>query len=173
MTLYAVLVGFHVLFAALFVGGNAFLDFLLSPRLDLLPPGQAARLGEKLGMDFAIYSWAALIGLFLTGMISLYQMDLLAQLVEAEFWGTDYGRALASMSIGWLIMIVSATILTFYLRPRVVVKIPHDATREMATGKRDDTVRYAKYMSWLARFNAVGSIALVFIGVFLTKNGGF
>lgn len=170
---YTVLVGFHLLFAALFVGGNAFLDFLLSPRLDLLPPGQAARLGEKLGMDFALYSWGALVGLFVTGTIVAAHLGVLGQLTDIAFWGTEYGRGLVVMIGGWLVMIVSATVLTFYLRPRVVVKLPHNATREDTTAKRDDAVRYAKYMSWLARFNAVGSFALVFVGTFLSKNGGF
>ena len=94
-----ILLGLHMLMAALFVGSNVFLDFLLTPGLDLIPPGQAARLGEKLGINFAILSWISLIGLPLTGGLLLYQYGTLELLLDGGFYTTDYGLALAAMML--------------------------------------------------------------------------
>ena len=89
-----ILVTFHVTFAALFVGGNVFMDFLLSPRLDLIPPGQAARLGEKLGNDFAIFNWVCLIGIMISGMLIMWKNGLEQSIFDPDFIQTSYGAAL-------------------------------------------------------------------------------
>src|SRR5215470_17584286 len=129
-----VLVALHLLFAAVFVGSNVFLDFLLTPRLDLIPPGQAARLGDKLGTDFAILNWITLIGLPLSGLLLLWRLGTISELLDPAFFTGGYGAALLTMISIWLSLIITAAILTFYLRPRVVVKLPYNATREQVEG---------------------------------------
>ena len=131
-----ILVSFHLLFAAVFVGSNVFLDFLLTPRLDLIPPGQAARLGDKLGTDFAWLNWIALLGSPLSGLLLLWRLGTFSSLADPSFYVTGYGAALLSMMTIWLTLMVTAAILTFYLRPRVVVKLPYDATRQQVEGSR-------------------------------------
>lgn len=167
-----VLVAFHLLFAAIFVGSNIFLDFLLTPRLDLIPPGQAARLGDKLGTDFAILNWIALGGLPLSGLLLLWRMGTIGQLAQASFYVSGYGVALLSMMTIWTTLIATAVILTFYLRPRVVVKLPYDATRQQVEGSRTDAIRYANWMRRLARYNAIASVVALLVGGFL-RFGGF
>jgi uncharacterized membrane protein len=167
-----ILVGFHILFAAVFVGSNVFLDFLLTPRLDLIPPGQAARLADKLGVDFAIMNWITLAGLPLTGVLLLWRLSRFPDLVTAEFYKGGYGVGLTSMVAIWLTLIVTAAILTFYLRPRVLVKLPYDATRQQVEGSRTDAIRYAGWMRWFARYNVIASMVAVMIGGFL-RFGGF
>jgi uncharacterized membrane protein len=166
-----ILVSIHLLFAAVFVGSNVFLDFLLTPRLDLIPPGQAARLGDKLGTDFAILNWITLLGLPLSGLLLLWRLGELSSLLDPEFFVGGYGAALLSMMLIWLSLIITAAILTFYLRPRVVVKLPYNATRQQVEGSRTDAVRYANWMRRLARYNVVSSMIAIVIGGFLRFGG--
>jgi uncharacterized membrane protein len=167
-----ILVSFHLFFAAVFVGSNVFLDFLLTPRLDLIPPGQAARLGDKLGTDFAWLNWAALIGSPLSGILLLWRLGDLPSLLDPSFLFGGYGIALLSMITLWFTLIITAAILTFYLRPRVVVKLPYDASRQQVEGSRTDAMDYAKWMQRLARYNVIASTIIIVIGGFL-RFGGF
>jgi uncharacterized membrane protein len=166
------LMGLHILFAAVFVGSNVFLDFLLTPRLDLIPPGQAARLGERLGVDFAVLNWITLAGLPLTGLLMLWRMATIGDLLTRDFYVRGYGVALTTMIAIWLSLVVTASILTFYLRPRVVVKLPYDVTRQQVEGARTDAIRYAGWMRWFARYNVIASMVAVLVGGFL-RYGGF
>jgi uncharacterized membrane protein len=167
-----ILVAFHLLFAAIFVGSNVFLDFLLTPRLDLIPPGQAARLGDRLGTDFAILNWITLVGLPLSGLLMLWRLGTIGQLADASFYSSGYGIALCTMIAIWATLVATATMLTFYLRPRVVVKLPYDASRQQVEGARADAMRYANWMRWLARYNVVVSMLAIVVGGFL-RFGGF
>jgi uncharacterized membrane protein len=167
-----ILVALHLLFASVFVGSNVFLDFLLTPRLDLIPPGQAARLGDKLGTDFAILNWITLLGLPLSGLLLLWRLGTISELLDPAFFAGGYGSALLLMISIWLSLIITAAILTFYLRPRVVVKLPYNATREQVEGSRTDAVRYANWMRRLARYNVISSMVAIVVGGFL-RFGGF
>src|ERR1035437_64762 len=167
-----ILAGIHMRFAAVFVGSNVFLDYLLTPRLDLIPPGQAARLGDKLGTDFAWLNWITLLGSPLTGLLLLWRLGNFSSLFDPSFYVTGYGAALLSMMIIWLSLIITAAILTFYLRPRVIVKLPYDATRQQVEGSRTDAIYYADWMKRLARYNVISSSLVIVIGGFL-RFGGF
>ncbi len=161
----------HVLLAALFVGANVFMDLILTPRLDLIPPGQAARLGEKLGNDFAILNWVCLIGLLGTGVGLAARMGFANRLFSPTFLTTSYGAALLVKEILWGSMIVTGALMTFYLRPRVIVKLPYDASRGTIDASRKATVRYANWMRWLARYNAVAGVTALISAVFLANGG--
>lgn len=166
-----VALGLHVVFAGVFVGSNVFLDFLLTPRLDLIPPGQAARLGEKLGTDFAILSWVALIGLPFTGLWTLHGLGSLGELADPAFYLTAYGRTLTAMITIWLTLVITGAVLTFYLRPRVVVKLPYDASRQDVENSRTQAVEMANWLRRLARYNAVASTIGLLVGGFLRFGG--
>ena len=166
-----ILAGLHVLFAGVFVGSNVFLDFLLTPRLDLIPPGQAARLGEKLGVDFAILSWISLLGLPITGLLLLWRAGGIHRLVEPRFYLTGYGSALLTMMVIWLTLVITGVFLTFYLRPRVVVKLPYDVTRQDVEGARAGAIKTVQWMRRLARYNAIVSAINIMIGGFLRYSG--
>ncbi len=167
-----ILIGLHILFAAVFVGSNVFLDFLLTPRLDVIPPGQAARLGDKIGVDFAILNFIALGGLPLTALLLLWRLSVIGRLITWQFYGTGYGIALLGMMIIWLSLVVTATFLTFYLRPRVLIKVPFDTTRQQVESARTDAMLYATWMQRFARYNVIVSALAILIGGFL-RFGGF
>ncbi len=166
-----ILIGLHILFAAVFVGSNVFLDFLLTPRLDVIPPGQAARLGDKIGVDFAILNWITLGGLPLTGLLLLWRLSAIGRLITWQFYGSGYGVALLSMMTIWLSLVVTAAILTFYLRPRVLIKVPYDTTRQQVESARQDAMLYATWMQRLARFNVIVSVLAILVGGFLRFSG--
>lgn len=161
----------HVVFAAFFVGGNVFMDFILTPRLELIPPGQAARLGEKMGNDFAIYNWVCLGGLLGTGLGLASWNDFAGSLFDPSFLGTSAGVALLVKEIAWGSLVFTGAAMTFYLRPRVIVKLPLGATREHIDASRTDTVRYATWMRRLARYNAAAGLTALIFGVLMTRGG--
>src|SRR5208282_3916844 len=97
-----ILASFHMLFAAVFVGSNVFLDFLLTPRLDLIPPGQAARLGDKLGTDFAWLNWVALMGPPLSGLLMRWRLCTFSSSPETGFYIADYGAGIATIIAIWI-----------------------------------------------------------------------
>lgn len=168
----SVLIGLHLLCAAVFVGANVFLDFLLTPRLELIPPGQAARLGDRLGVDFAWMIWVTLIGLPLTGVTLLIRFGMTWQLLDPGFYLTGYGSALTVMMLVWLTVTINGWILTFVLRPKVIVKLPCDATRQEVEDKRNAAPAAAAWMRRLARYNAIAGMLAVLVGGFL-RFGGF
>lgn len=168
----SLVIGLHVLCAAIFVGANVFLDFLLTPKLALIPPGQAARLGDQLGLAFARLIWATLIGLPLTGLVMLTRFGLTADLIDYPFYLTGYGSALLTMMTIWLTVTVNGAILTFYLRPRVIVKLPYHATRQEIEDKRNAAPNAAAWMRRLARYNAIAGMVGVMVGGFM-RFGGF
>jgi uncharacterized membrane protein len=168
----SLIIGVHMLFAAIFVGANVFLDFLLTPKLDLIPPGQAVRLGDQLGIVFARLIWVTLIGLPLTGLLLLIRFGLAADLIDVQFYLTGYGSALLAMMLIWLTVTVNGAILTFYLRPRVIVKLPYDASRQEIEDKRNAAPGAAAWMRRLARYNAIAGMVGVLVGGFL-RYGGF
>ncbi len=169
--LLGALSGLHILFAAIFVGANVFLDFLLAPRLDLIPPGQAARLGEKLGMDFAILSWVSLVGLAATGLLLAWRLGFAEQLVDPDFYFSRYGAPLLVKMTIWWTLVASGAILTFYLRPRVVVKLPYSTSRTQVESAREATVQNAAWMRRLARYNAIASSVAILSAGFLGRGG--
>ena len=161
----------HILFAALFVGSNVFMDFMLMSRLELIPPGQAARLGEKLGKDFAIFNWVCLIGLLFTGVGLAWKMGFAHSLFSPTFLTTSYGSALLIKEIIWGSLVVTGALMTFYLRPRIIVKLPYDASRGTVDASRESTLRYANWMRWLARYNALAGMTALVSAAFLANGG--
>jgi uncharacterized membrane protein len=169
--LIKILTALHLTFAAFFVGGNVFMDFILTPRLELIPPGQAARLGEKMGNDFALFNWVCLIGLIVVGSLLIWQKDLASQMTEGDFWSSPYGSALAIKEFIWTTLVITGAIMTFYLRPRVIVKLPYDASREEIEDDREKTIQYADWMRYLARYNGIAATVALITGAFLAKGG--
>jgi uncharacterized membrane protein len=163
----------HILFAAIFVGSNVFLEFLLSRRLALIPPGQAARLSERLGLDFAVLTWVSLVGMGASGAVLLWKDGLLQNLAHPEFYTSGYGSALITMMGLWLTLVVAGAVITFFLRPRVTPKLPIDATREEVDGARERGMRTATWLRHLARYNLVASALAVIVGGFLNYGGFF
>jgi uncharacterized membrane protein len=163
----------HVLAAAVFVGSNVFLDFILSRRLELIPPGQAARLSEKVGADFALLNWTALLVLLASGAALILKLNLDPQLLTASFYATGYGLALATMVALWVTVLGCSAVLSFYLRPRVVVKLPVETRILDVEPARLRSIAMATWLRRLARYNGVASILAIAVGGSLRWGGFF
>jgi uncharacterized membrane protein len=162
----------HLLSVAVFVGSNVFLSFIFSPRLELIPPGQAARLSEKVGGDFALLNWVALLVLLASGAVLVLELDLYPQLLTADFYATGYGSALATMMALGITVVVCSAVLTFYLRPRVLVKLPAETAVYDIEPVRLRSIAMATRMRWLARYNLFAS-ALAIVAGGSIRWGGF
>jgi uncharacterized membrane protein len=163
----------HLLAAAVFVGSNVFLDFILSRRLELIPPGQAARLSEKVGSDFALLNWTALLVLLASGVALILELRLDPQLLTAGFYATGYGLALATMVALWITVVGCSAVLAFYLRPRVLVKLPIDTRILDVEPARMRSIAMATWMRRLARYNGFASILAMVVGGSLRWGGFF
>lgn len=166
-----ILAASHVLFAALFVGGNIFMDFLLTPRLDVIPPGQAARLGEKLGTDFAYFNFICLGGIMITGVLIRWKAGFVGSVFDWDYLQTSPGAALLIKEVIWTTLIFTGLAMTFYLRPRVIVKLPYDASREVIEADREATLRYSNWMRWMARYNGGAAVVALIAGSLMAKGG--
>ena len=82
------------------------------------------------------------------------------------------GMALLAMMLIWLSLVITGAILTWVLRPRAVVKLPYNATRQDVEDSREAAIKATDWMSYLAKFNAGASIVAVLIGGFM-RFGGF
>ena len=168
---FAVLVGFHIMFAGIFSGINLYLDFILTPALKNILPGQALTLSDKVGTRVAILTLGSLAGLPVTGFWLLYQYGTLPMLLDFHFFLSGYGAALGLMIFLWTTAMISGLVMMFYLRPRVVVKVPLDTRKDEVDEARDKGVDFATWMTRLATYNAVVSFIVIFIAGFLRYGG--
>lgn len=162
--------GLHILSAAVFVGSNVLVEILIQ-RFELIPPGEAATISGKLGIDLAVLNGIALIVVGGTGFARLYVSDMLDRLGDASFWTDSYGLAMACMIGLWLTVVVAASLL-IYLRPRAVAKLPFDATREEVAERSDASMQAQGWMRRLGQYNLAAGIVLILVGGFL-RYGGF
>jgi hypothetical protein len=167
----ALTLGLHILFAATFVGSNVFLEFLLSRRLGLIPPGQAARLSEGLGGDLVVLTWLSLVGSGVTGTLLMWDQGLLESLDRGDFYTSAYGAALTVMMGLWCTLVATGAVMTFYFRPRLTARLPLDASREEADESREGAMRTAPWLRRFSRYNLVASTAAVIVGGFLARGG--
>jgi len=164
-------VGLHTLAAAVFVGVNVLLERVVK-RLDAVPPREAARLGELIGTDIVYINSGALAVLVATGVLLLQSEGTLASLTQPSFYGGGYGVALGLMILLWLTLIVSSCVMTFYLRPRMLVKLPYDVTRDALVKIGDKAMSANVWMTRFGRYNLAAGVVSILIGGFL-HGGGF
>jgi uncharacterized membrane protein len=163
--------GLHVLAGGVFVGCNVLLERVVH-RLDAIPPREAARMGELIGTDIIWINFAALAIVALSGSYLMWGSGTLGQVVEPQFYLDGYGLALGLMILLWMTLVVTSLIITFWLRPRLLVKLPYDTSREALEEIGNQAMRANTAMSWLGRYNLVAGVVSILIGGFI-RYGGF
>lgn len=166
------LIGLHILFAGIFSGTNVYLDFIFTPALSKILPGQALRVGDRVGVRVAVLTLGSLLGLPATGLALLYRFGGLGSIGAASFYANGYGAALATMMLAWASAFASGLVMLFYLRPMAVVRLPIDAPKDVIEAARDRGIKAATWMGRLAKYNAFASFIAIFVGGFL-RYGGF
>jgi uncharacterized membrane protein len=158
----------HVVAAVTYVGGGLFLHGPLRRALRLIPPGQASIVGARVGEDFTYLSWVSLALLGSTG----YWMALrygwgdasspLTLWVNPRVLQTTRGAALLVMVCAWYLIVISASVITFVLRPRLALRVTPDATAEAATRAVATISSAARWVDALALVNfGLATLALL------------
>lgn len=162
----------HVAAAVVYVGGGVLLHGPLRRALRLIPPGQASMVGSRVGRDFTSLSWMSLALLGATG----YWMALrygwgdasapFTLLVNPRVLSTSKGVAMLVMVSAWYLIVISASIITFVLRPRLGLRLKPSATVEAADRAVATISRAARWVDVLALVNfGLATVALL-AGVF-------
>lgn len=168
---FQIAVGLHVLAGGVFVGCNVLLERVVH-RLDAIPPREAARMGELIGTDIIWINFGALAVVALSGLYLLWGNGMLPSVIDPEFYGDGYGTAMGLMMLLWLSVVATSLVITFYLRPRLLVKLPYDTSREALEEIGNAAMRANTAMSWLGRYNLAAGVTTILIGGFI-RYGGF
>jgi len=164
VTEYYVNVTIHVFAAVFWLGGMFFLAAVGAPVLRKVePPELRSFLFRRLGEQFRIIGWIAIVILLVTGVLNLHLRGLLSMVTlgSAQFWDSRYGTSLA-----WKLGAVAAMI---------IVQAIHDfavgpaATR--ATPGSPEIAILRRRAALLARLSAVFGIVIVIAAVRLARGG--
>jgi len=157
-------VALHLLAAAVWVGGMAFLALVIVPVVRR--PGHAAQsatLVRETAERFRIVGWSALAVLIVTGTVNLavrgYGFDSLR---SGALFGGFFGHVLAMKLVVVAATLVLALAHDLWLGPRA------SAILESAPGT-PAAERARRQASWLGRLSFVLGIALVVLGVLLVR----
>ncbi len=163
-TLYFINVSVHLLAALLWLGGMFFLAVVGAPVLRAVEPPDLRRdLFTRIGGAFRTVGWVAIGVLLITGVGNLHFRGVFSSglLVNAAFWDSSYGKALAVKLFAVLFMFI--------------VQATHDFVHGPRSGRLDpstDAGRRARRMAaWLARLNAVAGLVVVLAAVRLARGG--
>lgn len=149
----------HVVAVVTYVGGGILLHGPLRRALRLIPPGQASIVASRVGGDFTYMSWMSLALWGSTGYWMTFRYGWgdvsapLTLLINPILLRTSRGVALLVMVSAWYLIVISAAIITFVLRPRLGLRLTPGATVE-ATDRAVATIsRAARWVDVLALAN--------------------
>jgi uncharacterized membrane protein len=158
----------HLLAVAAYAGGSFMLHGPLRRALRMIPPGQASIVGSRVGRDFTYLSWVSLILLGVTGYWMAFRYGWADVSSPGTLWinsvtlQTAKGVAMLVMALAWWIIVVSAAIITFVLRPRLSLRLTSDATAEAANRAVAAISRADRWLDVLAITNfALATVALM------------
>jgi len=158
----------HIVAAAIYMGGSLILHGPLRRALRMIPPGQASIIGARVGEDFTYLSWMNLVLLGFTGYWMAARYGWGDAAAPFTLWlnpivlQTLQGVALLVMVFAWFLIVVSASIITFWLRPQLRLRVTPSATVENSNRAVATISRAARWIDVLALTNfALSTIALL------------
>ncbi len=175
LTLLFILRIIHDLAAATLVGSVIYSYFLLRPALRLIPPAHAVVVAQRVGNLFTYVGWVALILLFLSGLLRLYYTGRLGFIFTLDLYGHGPGRSLALMLLFWLATVVSSTVMTFDLRPKLIKKLAVTSNPTLADVEKRRATQMAASarLDWLQLSNVITSALALIAGVSIAYGGLF
>lgn len=162
-TFYVIFTWIHILAAATWVGGMAFLTLALVPALrELNDRKLVVGLLQSTGRRFKIIGWIALSTLLLTGFGNLWARGFMHVLNTPDFWRVGYGKIL-----GIKLTMVGTTLLIsglhdFLVGPRAIEVMRKNPDAPAA-------LKLRLLASWMGRANFLLAIAIVFAAVMLIR----
>jgi uncharacterized membrane protein len=162
----------HILAAGVLVGSVIFNYFLLRPALRLIPPAHAVVVAQRVGNLFTYTGWTALGLLFLSGLLRLGDPSIILKL---DFYTSGYGRSLGMMIIFWFLTVVSSTIMTFTLRPKLMKKLSVSSNPTLADveKRRADQMYASTWMDRLQLANVITATLALVAGASIAFGGLF
>ena len=118
----------HTIAGGLLLGAVFFNYVFLLPALKKIPVTQQIMVNMQIGTSVMYLSWSALAVLLSTGILRLYTIHKLPDLLTGMFWTASYGRWLAVMMVGWIVVFNTLILLTFILRPVLVKRLAVNPT---------------------------------------------
>lgn len=164
--------GFHLAAAVVYAGGAFMLHSPLRRALRMIPPGQASIVGSRVGRDFTYLTWVSLVLLGLTGYWMAFRYGWADLSAPTTLWinplvlQTAKGAAMLIMALAWLIIVISASIITFVLRPRLSLRVTSSATAEAANRAVAAISRADRSLDILALANFILATIAVLAGAF-------
>lgn len=163
-TLYIINVYIHILSAMMWIGGILFMVFVIVPILRKLEvKSQAAVFVHKVGVQFRLVGWIALVLLLITGILNLgFRGYHWADFFDGNLFKGSFGHDLAvKLACVTLIYIISA-IHDFYIGPKAT---------ELWQQKPDDpqVKKLRKQAGLIGRLNLILGLVVVFEAVMLVR----
>jgi uncharacterized membrane protein len=158
----------HLVAVAIYVGGGLMLHGPLRWALRMIPPGQASIVGSRVGGDFTYLSWMSLALLGSTGYWMAMRYGWGDVSAPFTLWinplvlQTSKGVAMLVMASAWYLIVISASIITFVLRPRLGLRVTPNATVEAANRAVATISRADRWLDILALANfGLATVALL------------
>ncbi len=157
----------HILAIVVYLGGTFFMDLLLVPALNRIPPAQAAIVSQQTGEIFAVTAWISLGLIAASGLAFLY----LEGSLRLSLFLSPYGWVIGAKMFLFLLLVVNGLIMTVGIRPRVNALLPLKATESELKAKQLEMISAASTLNRLIRLNLIIAGVAVILGVFLTFGG--
>ena len=162
---YNLVVLIHVLATIIWLGGMFFIAIVMVPVLRRLePPQKRIEVLSATATRFRVVSWITIIVILVTGVLNAINRGVTLQAISTgELFSTYFGKILALKLILVLAMLVLSAIHDFILGPRLI--------ELLNSGNPDSFTKLQKnrrYVSWLARINALLGILVVACAVMLS-----
>ncbi|MBX5482846.1 MAG: DUF4149 domain-containing protein [Myxococcaceae bacterium] len=164
MWLYELSVWLHILAACAWIGGMAFLVFVVVPLLrrpDLSKV--AAAFVQKSGERFRILGWTCLGILVATGSFNMW----IRGIHWSSFFDGTYAQNPSARALAWKLLLVAAVLVVsaihdFYVGPRATRLWEADPTSAEAKRARRQASRYG-------RINGTLALIIVLLAVFIVR----
>lgn len=157
----------HILAIVVYLGGTFFMDLLLVPALNSIPPAQAAIVSRQTGEIFAVTAWISLGLIAASGLAFLYLDGSLG----LDLFLRPYGWLIGAKIFLFLLLVINGLIMTLGIRPRVNALLPLKATELELKAKQTEMMSAASTLNRLIRLNLIIAGLAVILGVTLTFGG--
>ena len=140
---------FHLLAAAVWVGGMIYAKFVLTPSLKVIDPPQQGKLFGAASKRFSFFAWASIVVLLITGLL------------EPQFGSFfDFSTSGLAMTIKYLmffVVVVVGLIITIAVAPKMEKLAPKPGERPSPA-----FVQKQKQLALLALINLILGILILF-----------
>lgn len=154
----------HIISAAVWVGGMAFLALTLIPVLrGVEPRSTAAHLLHRVGVRFRSVGWISLLLLVITGIVNLWARRVTWDDVwSGQLWSEPFGRVLGVKLLLVAFIFLLSAVHDFVVGPR--------ATRVARTAPESaEARRLRRQASWMGRLNFLAGLIVIALGVMLVR----